>query len=96
MKYALSFIIAAALIFTACKKKSTPTHCYVCVQYDSFFVVSRGGWEIYPNGIIDTLCDKNQALINMYEESHIPNDTFNLHSDSLGYGYTYFRCALAN
>ena len=92
MKYTVAFIVAVGLIFTACKKKSNVTHCYVCAQYDSFKRVSNGGFYIFPNGVSDTLCNQNQGMIDFYVSTHVPIDTFYPGTDTVGYGYTYFRC----
>jgi hypothetical protein len=94
MKYTLLIIASVALIFAACKKKSTPTHCYVCVQYDS--LVGNGGWRVFPNGFADTQCERNQGLIDFYVKSHVPYDTFYRFTDSQTVGYTYFRCEQTN
>lgn len=91
MKYTLASVVAVAFLFTACKKSLSPTHCYICSQYDSF--ARNGGLVVYPNGISDTQCNQNQDLINFYITSHMPKDTFYVNTDTVGYGWTYFRCA---
>jgi len=91
MKYALILIASLAVMFTACKKHSVPTSCYVCNQYDS--LEDNGGWRVFPNGISDTQCEKNQGLINFYMATHIPYDSFFVHTDSQAYGYTDFHCS---
>ena len=91
MKYRFILFALVALVFFAdCKKHSVPTGCFVCNQYDS--IINNGGWRVFPNGISDTQCDKNQGLITFYVETHVPYDTFFVHTDSQAYGYTDFHC----
>ena len=92
MKYALILIASVAVIFTACKKHSVPTSCYVCNQYDSVFT-RNGGLQVFPNGTSDTQCEKNQGLINFYMETHVIHDSFYINTDSQAYGYTDFHCS---
>jgi hypothetical protein len=90
MKYTILFIASVGIWFAACKKKSTPTHCYVCTQYDS--VLTRGSYLSHFNGVSDTQCEKNQGLMDFYVSTHVQYDTFYLNTDSQTTGYKYFRC----
>jgi hypothetical protein len=92
-KYALLLIAAATLVTVACKKKSTPTHCYVCTQYDSIQTIR--GWVSHFNGVSDTQCQKNDGLIAFYVKTHVQYDTFYRQTDSQAVGYHYFRCELS-
>ena len=95
MKYALICIVAAIVIFTACKKKGTPTHCYACKQYDSFTSRTTGGINVIWNGFADTQCNRTQGLINLYVESNVQADSFYQHTDSVAFGYLVYHCVLA-
>ena len=79
MKYTLLIIVAATLLGSACKKKADKTNCYICTLNAAS--AASNGDPAYANPHyavgVDTICNYNDARINMYIKDHTKTDTVN-------------------
>ena len=82
MKYIFMLFVATVMIFTACKKKKTPEHCYTCMKYDS----SHSNVPFYTSdsataeNATDTMCGYTDGTINYYMQTHhLVDTTYNKH-----------------
>jgi len=75
MKKALIFSLAI-LCFIACKKKPTPTSCYVCTNFGLIYAPVFTEWN-QPRDTLskDTVCNMNDGLIQIYLNQHNHLDT---------------------
>jgi len=96
MKYLLILFISMFVIFTSCKKKKTPEHCYTCMGYDSTHsnIVALTSVLGSFNTALDTMCNYTDQTISYYMQTHknIPDTQYNKH-DTLIVQYSSIICS---
>ena len=92
-KYAL-FIVAAALLFTACKKKKDTTNCYVCIG--NIALTSTFSSLDNANYAHDTvvICNYDDGRANIYMQEHTHVDTFSHVGDTLTLSHYTMSCTV--
>ena len=83
MKSALILFTIAIVTLTACQKKPSATHCYLCYRYRqvaSSFPNMSTPTELFA---VDTLCDRYQGWIDIYEKEHDHVDTTYLNDSNI-------------
>ncbi len=86
MKQIIIIALAIMFVFSACTKKVPASQCYVCQRYELVYAPIFIQYN-QPRKLvsIDTVCNMNDALIQLYMTSHNHLDTImhGAHNDTI-------------